>query len=593
MWRLFLFFLFHFVLFGRQTQATSELPVLYNKSFISSAKIDFTGIFLKGYSEVRWDRNGDGKIDEWLVTSGQMRSTISFLNGQPQILVIEKRVSKGKIYIQFRFHKPGQARLVSSHFSPFKVYFNNDLFSEADDLCPQDSLVTILGAKHLRKLMSETKNLDWESKIKGMIDPSCKAEMQSGNYRQLESAVMKYFKIDFEGSVESNTYLNCIARNSATSELLPHLVDSIIRAPIEAPPLKISCANIKASGCSKASFDDKSQNIQIQVTNPACRKDMSSIFEEHIFHENLHRIGQERQSESFVQTVTKACVGSGSLPISIDEPKLDWEAVQGYHDSPTATSAAVKESSQSQVTNIPSDVATAKVESVAVSTEANSSLDSGFQRVDSSSVVSNLQAIAYSRARTAPVIALADSVLRNAIVQPAFAKSRAGDTTPKRSVSSVSSSAAKIGGGQLESPQSSKPSKDETLLPPEPKGAREAVVGSVGKAKVASKSKSTPSQQRAPASGGGSGGVDLSTSGAFQKGSAAAPVAVGSDPLVQRLTKMPARQLWQYIQKNEQILKKRRILILDSKNRIWGEQDPDKAAYRLREYNQRLIPESQ
>ncbi len=557
-------------------------------------------------SDIRYDNNGDKKIDEWFLSDKYVKINVYFANSK--INKIKFSLKKSSTYVQVMYHVEKNNLLLKNATAIEKPvsFYTSGSFGGLGKKCSLSTKPNSIDVEDAEKMKEIFHKKELKSEWTKAIDPSCASAENTIN-----TALNDAFLLDSLSSEKSNQFLSCLASNQDTSDLVTNFTNIASKGPKAEYIQKIKCKKTDQKDCENASFESKTGTVNLMISEPVCHSDMRSFYKKQIYHETLHSINPCLPDEAIDKVVdicsdTKLSQNLNSFPIiktafekcSLLKESLEKkEKIQTAILSQSQSQNTIAETAQSKVTNIPKEIAEGAVSipSPEPQTSGIAALNNSFAESRGPASASATIPLQHSMAMSAPFFKTAAKVFSNYKIEaPASNKPTLINNTLAKTRSAPKFEVTK-----------SPAQKPDTF-----NNSTEA---------LATQASNAPNEQGTPGQSnpemGSSASAPASNAGAGARGIASAP---GSSPssssnansarparasdsaiekersvVAQKIVKMSIPQARDYIKSNEEQLQRLRILILSQKNQRGGFQDPSRAAVRIQEVNGQLRIESE
>ena len=557
-------------------------PQVIRKS-IGSQQQNIWSLVDQEFSEVRFDSNSDGQIDEWLLFKKNIKIKLFFNKNKLNSMSLSLKKSDTYILADYLL-KDGSFILQASKVIKKPMAFtvnkmksenfclvknSNDPFSKTDFNLIKNNLLD----KQLTEKWSEA------------TDSSCLSSKSS-----IDSALKEVFALDIASEKNKNHFAACLNSKLDTQSLILEFMDLTNTGPQKKTINKIICKTSKSEDCGKASLQTSSGIITLPISSPPCSDDMKSIYRKQIFHETLHSLSpdlpEERVEEivnqcenyKFVDTIEK------NTKLLADQASIGLTSRDNVLRTKSTQQATITQTAQLKVTNIPKEIAEGSVSIPSPSPQFASgivALNNSFRETRSPATASVTPILQQSLAMSAPFFKVAARVFSNYKIEPASVnKTTTLDTTLAQNRPSQNSES---------NFQTQNPSSES-----QPKNSDQANERGIVKA----------SNSEVGPSGSSSRGIASTAGGTISNSATSAAVSpprrandsahdIERTQVAQNLVKMSIPQAMEYIKTNEENLERLKILVLTQKNKKWGYKDPSRAAVLIQEANGQLRIENQ
>jgi hypothetical protein len=604
------------------------------KSLLASHKINLIGLANEKYADIRYDSDGDGSIDFWLVRDGDFIVMTHFIGGKLADLTFQKNSLRFQVEAKYIKSNHLNLTLASVHITERTTKHNTDedhhitcnKVDFEDDLLILDkinSLVSAMGAEQF----SPTK----------MIDNSCSSDLIDGKTQKaVERATAAVYSMNLQSTVVDNIFIKCLnAGGPTTEEILPRYIDILTKSILSSSYTKIICSIEERSAdsrntCTSAELNQNPSNVtKIKIYSPPCSNIEKTILKD-IFHEALHPIVSDKietDSEKRIIGIVNSCVDGRANPVDSSEKP-------NYHvPGPSATIVNAQAVAQNQP---PADVPTT-IASPPISTgdrQGIQALNAGFSGHGLDTPTSTTVAYENSRKASSGILEMANQVFSKVVVPTAFASNTTAGTnsagvsnsnssptvySPNRSISSVPN----IPTNPTSNTKSlivDQPADTNTLTPTtnskmlsgtkqrdskETAGSSNTGANTASSAQASGRNVASDGFSGTDARSGGSGSADAKSNNSSQTKLAdtatknkiqnlpSEELTARRNSITQSLTQKSPQEAWNYIYNNSAELDALGIQVLDSKNKVWGHKNPKDAPVIILERNNRLTVEVQ
>jgi hypothetical protein len=376
--------------------ASQQNIIEYQKSLSSNHRIDASAIFYEDYSETRWDSNGDGSIDQWLVTKGSITIKEFFKQKRLSRIIFYLTGPKEIVKLTYGVDLKSEIKIVSVTILPNKKYFQDSkdsfeqMYNEVNVMafnsgCQQTLYTKFAVNKDVKSFLNVVDENYRKEQLRQLIDPSCSNMQPAVQEHQFENAVFNVYGSNFKGYVEQNKILSCLAKNENTSDLFPmYLKETTVNLNAQSK-LNVKCRKIESKDCGQASMDMTLGGLtEIPYSDPPCNSKMETVFSGGIMHEKLHRSDLELPEED-VNNIVKGCVWGDPSALAKVRPNT---TVGEKGASGTLAPAEVQERnlklSQEIQTMVPPEIAEGAISPPSSTSEGSLNLlalNSGFRNI--------------------------------------------------------------------------------------------------------------------------------------------------------------------------------------------------------------------
>ncbi len=583
------------ILLGIFTSAlgyTADSTNVFSGSLGKNGRQKIWSITSPQFSEVRYDSDGDGKINQWLLTKGNLKVDIRFDQEKIQTIKFIRRNLSQYTEANYELRENALSLVNIRNMERSEVNMVRS-FGSPDPICSSNLLNDPLPEKQIANINGHLLNSDQELRWAAAIDKTCKPAEAP-----VRKALKTAFTLDRLEGTQSNVFLACLANNSETVRLVSNFTDMLQNGPSPNSFLKITCSANHDSDCGKASYSNVSSEVNLSISTPGCSTDMAKVYRQQLFHEALHSIDPTLQEESIVNVVDfceNPKPGKVLKSLKIDRNTSPTNVIIPTEQKQTGIAKAA----QSQLTNIPKSLAEGSLAIPAPEpqTPGMVALNNSFQETRGPASASVTIPLQQSLAMSAPFFKAAAKVFSNYKLEPMQGSAPistqlatqkaprvntatvvAGSSGPVRNLSANAQGSPREVESTVAAAENAEPTPSPAPTANQaPTGARSSEVGSGGARGIAS----------APS-------TNNSTSVAVKpRVSNDASIDQERAKVAQNLVKMSISQAREYIKSNEGNLERLKILILSQKNQRWGYKDPSRAAVLIQEVNGQLRIESQ
>lgn len=540
------------------------------------------------YSDIRFDNNADGIIDQWHIEKGPTVVEIYFKLGKIDGVDFYTTKNNFRMRISYKIEKE-LLSLASSSAQKNSIYHQHkEIQSDAGIECSLRNLLEPIQFAKLKMKLESSENEDKWAKINL---ENCQNESAS-----IIVAAKKVFQLSLKDNAITNQYLNCVAASQDAKIVTPAFIARSLAGPNHSPPIKIICEKTTGPHCGQASYNPETGAIHLPISDPPCRANMVDVYSDQIFHEGLHSL-KSNPPESQIATLEKTCGKSDKESKPLQPEKHSEIGVKSIHEPPAATEQAAGASDQQQVTQIP---ATIEVDSIMPGAPAgypsgSSALNASFVSADSPSAIPSEKAYVSSQQTSAPILATANRIFRSAVpaANAASVASKPATAGEKRSPASsdgLGTTQSRLPIVNLTKAPDSAPAKanlfakttntafsgsKSTTIPDSGTSVESAAPNLASERSPFSKKSNGPQQAIRPPTSSrpqNSARAVASTNGA----------ASNETQVLATLTESNPKKALEYAAANEAELRKYRILVMDRvSNRTLGHQDPNTASRKL------------
>ena len=568
-------------------------------------------------ADIRYDSNGDKEIDEWLLVKDNLKINIYFANHQ--ISKVRFSLKKESIYLQALYVNDNNIFMLQNTWAISKpisfmatptepTYTPVASLGAENNICPYARDPKPLSSIELSAITNSSQVTSNHKRWDAAIDSSCVSAKEP-----IRGALRDVFDLPALPKNQKNNFLECLSSNPSTEILVTGFTNLTLDGPDTNIIGRIECKKINSQDCGKASYKSAKGVINLPFADPACSRDMRSIYRQQVFHESLHSLNECLSEETIVKIIGVCETTKGPLSPDSDvnkSIKADYEKCAGLVGgakgkienvaTPQAqTQNSIAESAQLKVTNIPKSLAEGSLAIPAPEpqTPGMVALNNSFQESRAPASASVTIPLQQSIAMSAPFFKAAAKVFSNYKLEPmqgqapittqlasqktpraVAAPVNAEISKPTTSTSAEPASFAKADNSKPSIAENSEPNTSPTASTAQsPTGTRSPEVGTSGARGIASAPSTNPS----------------TTAAAKPRVSDDASIDQERAKVAQNLVKMSIPQAREYIKSNELNLERLKILILSQKNQRWGYKDPSRAAVLIQEVNGQLRIESQ
>lgn len=616
--------------------ASLNNPLTIRKSLHKSGKINLIGIKTAEYTDYRYDADGDGAIDFWLIKNKNTRILATFSHSRlSEISIVEDYPMFELKSVYKTSSKTKFLTLSSSKFEKKRNEYNSCRYDFSDN-------TEVLEKVSAFQEKIETQNFNTTN----LIDQSCNSDKLDPDVQaQIRLSVADVYKINITGTSVENYFVHCMADSTEGRLYLLDYLDKLIENVSYNTGAKIKCVvserKSTSDECSTAKLERPSEETSLEIFVPQCKQDFRKSILKNVFHECLH----PQAGEKDILKVVDSCLNKTAEDKTTQAADSNLQIFK-----PTETNV--------QIVNAAAPSTVVSPEIAAGGRTGLPALNAGFSGHGWSDPAPAPVALANSRQATSGILQMANQIITSAVVPAAFASTSGVDSTKSaaifnsssaattgrpsqvRSISSIPSSTTNIktkanlaaidaqGAGQNVNFDISAGNKElvnsgRTSQSNKGKSSQELAsnTASLGRSPASraltggdggSNSSTEPTSQdngRSPSSTGnksGSSKKETPTSGATKpsretaseaaiankiKNLAPEELQARRNRLSQTLTQKSPQEAWNYIRANSAELKALQIHILDSNNRAWGHQDPKSAVVKILEINHKLISE--
>ncbi len=402
--------------------------IQYEKALTQNRQIDISAVLHGTYSEIRWDKNGDGIVDSWSFAKDNISIKEKFENGKLREVRVRKKDPHTYTTLQYSVDRNFLLHLAKVTVRPYRKYFTEKDISVfagmfGENPCNKPPILKYTDSSSWKDLICKTNEAGLKDELSKMVSPSCSRERE-----KVLSGLNMTYGLRLESQMEENKVLNCLSKNQSTADFVPDYLQSIGADIFDQPKLQILCESYSGPGCGKASFDPTARVIKLPVKMPPCAAPMETIFGKFIFHESLHRVVLDELSEDGVEAIVQTCMDGNvsaldrvSAELKNDDSKGATFSVEGRAGTQNANRQLV-ESKYTMPANAQDIAQPANI--IGSAGDRGGTLNSGFRDVASAASESfnPNQAYRESVARTGAVFPKFEAAV-NAIVPPAIAAS--------------------------------------------------------------------------------------------------------------------------------------------------------------------------
>lgn len=550
----------------------------------------------QNFSDVRYDVNGDGEIDEWLLIKNDVTIQLFFkINKVSKILFQLKKLNT---YTKVVYIYEGEKfNLQEATALEKPMAFMARGFGKENNSCDNSNLNEPIKKYDLINITNNLQNKQTIDAWSKAIATSCE------NLKEpINKAVREVFLVN---NISENRFITCLAAKVETQDMVTSFVSLANTGPTQNFIDQISCQPNHDGTCGKATFTTSTATIKLPITSPPCNKDMASIYRKQIFHETLHSLNYNLPEEQIISIVDQ-CENPKSKPLNDvhqqllaeQKGKASSEKYNAYLPG-SVKENAIAETARSKVTNIPKSLAEGSLAIPAPEpqTPGMVALNNSFQESRAPASASVTIPLQQSLAMSAPFFKAAAKVFSNYKLEPM--QGQAPITTQLASQKNLRAPAARV---NAETSQATKiPSAEPASFAKSDNSKPTAPASTEPIAAQATPAAQASTGARSPEVGSGGARGIASAPSTNSSTSVAVKPRVSDDASIdqerakvaQNLVKMSIPQAREYIKSNEGNLERLKILILSQKNQRWGYKDPSRAAVLIQEVNGQLRIESQ
>ncbi len=562
-------------------------------------------------SDIRYDSNGDKKIDEWLLSDKNIKINVYFEDSK--INKIKFSLKKSSTYVQVMYHVEKNNFLLRNAIAIHKPisFSTSSSFGALSGKCSIGTKTRSISLEDMAKIETSLHkkefNVEWEK----AIDSSC-ADAED----TIKKALTDAFTLDLSSGMKSSEFLSCLALNKETSNLVTNFTNIAQSKPSTAYIQKIKCKKAEQKDCENASFESKTGTVNLMISEPVCHSDMRSFYRKKIYHETIHSINPCLPDDAIDKVVdvcsspnvsenVKSINNYSSINSAFEKCNLSnsddaKNKKEGVTLSQPQKQNTIAETAQSKVTNIPKEIAEGAVSipSPEPQTSGIAALNNSFAESRGPASASVTIPLQHSMAMSAPFFKTAAKVFSNYKIEaPASNKPTLNNNTLAKSRPAPKFEVTK-------SPSQKPDTFDNSTVASASQASNAPNErGNLGQSnpEMGSPAATPASNARSSSRGIASTPGSSSSSSSNSSNTTAAKPARASDSdiekertvVAQKLVRMSIPQARDYIKSNENQLQRLRILILSQKNQKWGFQDPSRAAVRIQEVNGQLRIESE
>jgi hypothetical protein len=377
--------------------APAQPIFIYEKLSHKSKRINLSVIHTGRYFESRWDSNDDGIIDYWSIAAGNLSLDQTFDHGTIHQVIATAKRSDHDLILTYQRNQGDQLVLVKYEKVFFKKQWQLDIdklddvlsdtskICHGDDKCLESAYLKVLKSEEWCSLQSKLNQETRNNELDALIDSSCEKNLTFSQKKELKEAILNVYGLNLFSPQEHQKLMSCFEKSG--SEQLKKLYAPYIRkVTMEVSSRKtpeILCQEIKVpEDCNKASYDRKTDQIQIPISNPPCAKDMKPIFTKALFHEKLHQ-SETRLPEEFVRTAVKGCLEDDKeLLAKLDTIYSSSAKTNASLIGPAAAREAARLAEQDRSANIPTSVAAGSLEPGGGTSSGGSQFAQGMQALN-------------------------------------------------------------------------------------------------------------------------------------------------------------------------------------------------------------------
>ncbi len=561
-------------------------------------------------SDIRYDSDGDGRIDEWLLEKDDLKVNIYFSN--QQISKVKFSLKKSSTYLQTVYAYQKNIFVLENTWAIEKPasYMKTPIgtWGQKKIICPSSRDSGPFSATEVAFIRDSSQMKDIRSRWDQAIDSSCTIVKEP-----IQLALRDVFDLPVIPKDQKNLFVECLNSNPQTQFLVTDFVRITARGPDSSTIGKIECEKTTSRGCGKAMYQSTNRIIKLPFSEPSCGLDMRSVYRQQVYHESLHSISPCLSEDSIVKIVD-SCEGpkriltsnfekSNSLKAEIDRCHLNNNTMENSTAHVATPQAQIQkliaESAQLKVTNIPKSIAEGSlaIPSPEPQTSGMVALNNSFQESRGPASASVTIPLQQSIAMSAPFFKAAAKVFSNYKLEPMQGQAPittqlASQKTPRAVAAPVNAEISQATASPSAEPASFAKADNSKPTAPESIESNAAQANPPAQAQARARSPEVGS--------GGARGIASAPSSNTSTSVAAKP-RVSDDASIdqerakvaQSLVKMSIPQAREYIKSNELNLERLKILILSQKNQRWGYKDPSRAAVLIQEVNGQLRIESQ
>lgn len=535
----------------------------------------------KDLSEIRYDKNGDQKIDQWLIEYENIWLKLFFTGNQVHRIYVTQRLN-GKTVTLFYLRNNGGLSLKAAILTKkSKSYYgvpNTQTISKVN--CAPKSISSFFHPNHWNELTSSLGQEQQKENWGKRISQSCSSQQKA-----VEQSIRQTLGFNLHGDTLQNKFLSCMASSETTEELFLDLVMEALSFQ-EGKGIQIECSAEK-NGCYGPSLKHSApiRVLTLPLPGSTCAINPTLDYPKFIVHEVLHDIAPF-SSESTVRKLSEICeqgVVTENLESSQDR---EMRQAEGRRQTAAATIISsfdqeIADFSGNDKTDLSPQIAEKNLPPETILplekniSDLNASFKgkSGYFTSDEGQI--NVRMVDPLKEKIGYVLSAVSSTVASASATPRYEK--------KRTISSIDRNIPQ----PLEDlTEQGEPHhaflKEHTTEDSVKKSIQEDFQQKTAKGKKLSPLKN----QNLNASRGPRGTLESQQRKVPQEPTPPPEddqVSEARDKIVSAIAGKSAAETREFIKKNEPQLIRLKILVLDRSNKVWGIRDPNRAAVLIRE----------